>query len=285
MDALLEDLLELLKLERLEDNLFRGHSRDIGSKQVFGGQVLGQALIAATRTVENRKVHSLHAYFLRPGDMSAPIVYDVDRSRDGRNFTVRRVVAIQHGRPIFNFSASFHTLEEGVDHQEPMPGVPGPDGLRDSMSYSMEHIEVIPEKLRRFFMHCRPFEFRPVEPPEIQQPSKRPARQHIWFRATDRLPDDDGLHRCLLSYVSDYNLVMTAILPHGLSLIRGNLKIASLDHAMWFHRPPKVDQWLLYACDSPSASGARGLARGMIFQQDGTLVASTVQEGLIRVSR
>ena len=283
MDPLLKDLLELMELEQLEVNLFRGQSRDIGSTRVFGGQVLGQALIAATRTVENRTVHSLHAYFLRAGDVNAPIVYDVDRQRDGRSFTARRVVAIQHGRSIFNLAASFQVAEEGIDHYDPIPDVPGPEGLRDSMSFNLEHLEAAPEKMRRFLLHARPFEFRPVEPPEIVAPEPRPARQHVWFRAVDRLPDDDGLHRCLLSYVSDYNLVPTVTLPHGISTIQGNVQMASLDHAMWFHRPARVDEWLLYALDSPSASGARGLAHGKIYRQTGELVASTAQEGLVRI--
>lgn len=284
MNPLLTELIELLKLERLEDNLFRGISRDIGTTHVYGGQVLGQALSAAAYTVdEDRFPHSLHAYFLRAGDIKAPIVYEVDRSRDGRSFSARRVVAIQHGRPIFTMAASFQGQEEGIDHQAPMPDVPGPDGLEDSAVLAKDYVEKVPLKMRRFLMRDRPFEFRPVDntDPHIKEP--RPAVNRYWFRTCDTLPDDPALHRSLLAYVSDYNLLTTATLPHGLSFLRGNVQMASLDHAMWFHRPFRMDEWLLYAVDSPSASGARALTGGYIFKQDGTLVASTAQEGLIRV--
>ncbi len=279
----LGDLLSLMRLERLEDNLFRGQSRDIGSLRVFGGQVLGQALSAASRTVAERSAHSLHAYFLRAGDVEAPIVYEVDRSRDGKSFTNRRVVAIQHGRPILNLAASFQRHEEGLEHQAGMPEVPRPQTLSDSRDYQPEDVRKVPEKMRRYMTTRRPFEFRHVEQPDLLEPRKRPARQHIWFRAIGDLPHEQGLHRVLLAYVSDYNLIGTATLPHGISFLQGNVQMASLDHAMWFHRPVRVDQWLLYSLDSPSASGARGLARGQIFTEDGVLVASTAQEGLIRL--
>ena len=275
------DLIEVLQLERLEKNLFRGQSRDIGSPRVFGGQVLGQALSAAQQTVEGRVVHSLHAYFLRAGDVTAPIVYDVDRSRDGRSFTSRRVVAIQHGQQIFHMAASFQVEEAGFDHQDPMPDVPGPDELRDASEYHPEG--EIPEKLSRFVMRQRPFEFRPVHAPAFVTADPQPPYQQTWFRFAGALPDDPDLHRTILSYVSDYSLIGTATLPHGISFYESNVQVASLDHGMWFHRFARVDDWLLYACDSPSASGSRGLARGQIFTRDGKLVASTIQEGLIRL--
>lgn len=283
MHPVLADLLHLLQLERIEKNIFRGESRDIGSAQVFGGQVLGQALSAANYTVEDRHVHSLHGYFLRRGDMDAPIVYEVERARDGRSFSTRRVVAIQHGRPIFNMSASFQVEETGLDHQPPMPDVKGPEGLTDVTSLSDDVLSRVPQKMRRFLTQARPFEFRPVEPIELVEPSKREAVQNIWVRALDRLPDDVQLHRSLLAYLSDYQLLGTATLPHGLRFGLGKVQMASLDHAMWFHRPFRVDEWLLYHMDAPNASGARGLARGQLFSESGALVASTAQEGLIRI--
>ena len=283
MNRLLEDLLKVMTLERLELDLFRGESRDIGSPQVFGGQVLGQALMAATATVEARAAHSLHAYFLRRGDFNSPIVYEVDRARDGNHFSTRRVVAIQHGAQIFNLSASFQSAEEGLDHQLPMPQVPPPETLETLETHLKGVLETLPPVMRRGLEQKRPFEFRLVEPPYfLRQGPVAPVR-HVWFRAVDRLPDDDSLHRCLLAYVSDFYLLDTALMPHAVSLTR-KLTIASIDHAMWFHRPARVDEWLLYATDSPSASGARGLARGSVFSRDGRLVASTSQEGLLRVS-
>ncbi|NOX67828.1 MAG: acyl-CoA thioesterase II [Gammaproteobacteria bacterium] len=283
MHAVLTDLIQLLVLERIEDNIFRGESRDIGSAQVFGGQVLGQALSAAHRTVEGRVAHSLHAYFLRRGDMEAPIIYEVDRARDGGSFSVRRVVAIQHGRPIFNLAASFQVLEDGLEHQASMPIVDGPDGLQDVTEVPVDKLAVIPEKMRRFLTDKRPFEFRPVQAVNFSRTEKRPPIKQIWIRAVDRLPDDPALHQVLLAYVSDYELLGTSVLPHGLPFGRGKVQMASLDHALWFHRACRVDEWLLYSFDSPNASGARGFARGQFFKQDGTLVASTAQEGLVRV--
>ncbi len=282
MDQRLEDVIALLELEQLEVNLFRGDSRDIGSPQVFGGQVLGQSLVAAYRTVEARACHSLHAYFLRRGDFDAPIVYQVDRSRDGQSFTNRRVVAIQHGEQIFHMSCSFQVTEPGMDHSAAMPDVPPPEALRDFQSYHEELLAELPEKVRRFFEHRRPFEFRPVRMPNYVNPEPLPPAKQVWFRTVDRVPsDEDRVHRCLLAYVSDYNLLDTATLPHAASF--AHLQMASIDHAMWFHRPFRVDEWMLYAVDSPSASGARGFARGSIFTRDGRLVASTAQEGLIRL--
>ncbi len=284
MRPILEDLVRLLTLERLDANLFRGESRDIGSARVFGGQVLGQALAAANNTVEDRAVHSLHAYFLRKGDHTSPIIYEVDRQRDGRSFSSRRVVAVQHGHPILNLAASFQRFEEGLEHQAAMPQVPPPDGLADFTEYRRQLLDRIPEsKLPRYLLHDRPFEFRPVEPPEFLDPEPGEPRAHVWLRTVDRLPDDDDLHRAVLAYVSDYYLIGAATRPHGISFFSRKLQLASLDHALWFHRPFRVDEWLLYAIESPSAAGARGLSRGQIFRADGTLVAVVAQEGVMRV--
>ncbi len=284
MDARLAELLALLELERLEVNIFRGASHDIGSPQVFGGQVLGQALRAACATVEpSRTSHSLHAYFLQRGDFNAPIVYFVDRSRDGHSFSTRRVTAIQHGAQIFHMSASFQVPQPGVEHQIVMPDVPPPESLPDSAVPPRATLEALPEKMRQFWARARPFEFRMIEPLDLAHPHKAPPRQHIWIRAVDRVPDDDALHRSLLAYVSDFHLLNTATLPHALLFLSGKLILASIDHAMWFHWPLRVDEWFLYAIDSPSASGSRGFSRGAVFTRDGRLVASTAQEGLLRV--
>jgi acyl-CoA thioesterase II len=287
MDRLLEDLIKVMTLERLELNLFRGESRDIGSPQVFGGQVLGQALVAASATVEGRDVHSLHAYFLRRGDVNSPIVYEVDRARDGNHFSTRRVVAVQHGEQIFNMSASFQLPESGLEHQLSMPQVPAPEDLPGLESLLENVLPQLPPGMRRILQQKRPFEFRPVEVPSFLRPQTPAAssspRRNLWFRAVDRLPDDDALHRCLLAYVSDFYLLDTAMIAHGISQLQTKLTIASIDHAMWFHRRVRVDDWLLYSTDSPSASGARAFARGSVFARDGRLVASTCQEGLVRV--
>ena len=283
MHPVLEDLLHLLRLERIEDNIFRGESRDIGSAQVFGGQVLGQALSAAHHTVGDRIAHSLHAYFLRRGDMDAPILYDVDRARDGGSFSVRRVVAIQHGRPIFNLAASFQKAEQGLEHQAEMPDVPGPDGLQDATEVSHDVLDRIPQKMRRYLTEKRPFEFRPVRPLNFSKPEILPPVKYIWVKAVDELPDDSSVHQNLLAYLSDYELLGTSTLPHGLMFGSGKVQMASLDHAVWFHREVRVDKWLLYSMDSPNASGARGFSRGEFFTEAGTLVASTAQEGLVRV--
>jgi acyl-CoA thioesterase II len=295
MDRLLEDLIKVMTLERLELNLFRGESRDIGSPQVFGGQVLGQALVAASATVEGRDAHSLHAYFLRRGDVNSRIVYEVDRARDGNHFSTRRVIAVQHGEQIFNMSASFQEPESGLEHQLSIPQVPAPEELPDLESLLEKVLPRLPADMRRLLQQKRPFEVRPVEPPPFLQPrttsappiASAPAssspRRNLWFRAVDRLPDDDALHRCLLAYVSDFYLLDTAMLAHGISHLQTKLTVASIDHAMWFHRRARVDDWLLYSTDSPSASGARAFARGSVFARDGRLVASTCQEGLVRV--
>jgi acyl-CoA thioesterase II len=284
-DRRLADLLQLLELERLEDNLFRGESRDIGSPQVFGGQVLGQALSAAAATVDDRVVHSLHAYFLRRGDSNASIVYEVDRSLDGHSFSNRRVVAIQHGQQIFNMTASFQVAEDGFNHQVAMPQVPQPESLPDSYGPPAQLLARLPERVRRFFEQPRPFEFRTVRPIEYLHPRREAPVREIWFRAVAALADDEMLHRRLLAYVSDFFLLDTATLPHGTSLLNPSIVMASIDHAMWFHRPLRVDDWLLYAIDSPSASGARGFARASVFARDGRLVASAAQEGLVRLRK
>lgn len=284
MNAQLADLRRQFELERLEVNLFRGFSRDTGSPQVFGGQVLGQALMAAHTTIDDeRVVHSLHAYFLRRGDFNKPIVYSVDRSRDGGSFSARRVVAIQNGEQIFICSASFQTPEKGLEYQVTAPSVPPPEELAPFAKPSQAEIDKLPEKLKRWLEIERPFEFRPVQPYNPLRPvATEPVRQ-VWIRAVDKLPDDMALHRCLLAYVSDYWLLDTSTMPHGSSFLRGNLIMASIDHAIWFHRPARVDEWLLYSLDSPSSSGARGFARGSFYTRDGVLAASTAQEGLIRL--
>jgi acyl-CoA thioesterase-2 len=281
--AILADLVKLLELERIEDRIFRGESRDLGGSRVFGGQVLGQALTAASYTVQDRHVHSLHAYFLVAGDVNAPIIYEVEVARDGKSFSNRRVVAIQHGQPIFNMTASFQVPEEGLEHAAPMPQVPGPEGLADVRELPADVLEKIPEKMRRFLTHERPFEFRPVEPIQVIAPPRAPPMRHIWVKTVETLPDNADLHRNVLAYVSDYQLVSTATLPHGIHFAEGNVQLASLDHAMWFHRPFRADEWLLYAMESPNASGGRGLALGKFFARDGRLVASTAQEGVVRV--
>ena len=279
MDPRLAQLQQLLELERLEDDLFRGESRDIGSPQVYGGQVLGQALKAAYATVEpGRTAHSLHAYFLRRGDFNAPIVYFVDRSRDGHSFTSRRVTAIQHGEQIFNLSASFQVGQAGLEHQQAAPPAPPPESLGDGDLFGPGLAERLTPRLKQYFLHDRPFEFRAVPPRAPGLPERM-----LWLRAVDRLGDDDTLHRCLLAYVSDFQLLSTALLPHESAFIGQRLVIASIDHVMWFHHPLRVDDWLLYVTDSPSASGARGFARGSFYDRSGRLVASTAQEGLMRV--
>jgi acyl-CoA thioesterase-2 len=278
------ELAGLLQLERLEDNLFRGQSRDIGTKFVFGGQVLGQALAAAQQTVDpNRQAHSLHAYFLRAGDIDAPIVYSVERARDGGSFSSRRVVAIQHGQPILNGSISFQVPEHGVEHQTAMPEVPMPEDIAPMQPLSPERLAKLPEKVQRWLGAEAPIEFRHVWPQDKLNPVKRPPIQHIWFRLSAPVGDDVALHRALLAYASDFNLIGTATLPHGIAYYSRNVQMASLDHALWFHRPFRIDEWLLYSCDSPTAQDGRGLARGQIFSRDGRLVASTAQEGLIRL--
>ena len=277
-----KDLIALLQVEQLELNLFRGVSGDIGSPNVFGGQVLGQALAAASRTVVGRRAHSLHAYFLRAGDKTAPIVYDVDRIRDGKSFTTRRVVAIQHGRPIFNMSASFQVAEAGDEHQDEMPQVPQPEELENEVKVREQWLKNAPEGVSLAFLRKRPLELREVSPMNPFSPEPAPPRFLCWVRATEPLPQDVVLQQSMLAYASDFSLLQSAMLPHAMTFAQRDLQIASLDHSMWFHREFSLDDWLLYSTDSPSATGSRGLCRGQFFTRDGRLVASTAQEGLIR---
>ncbi|MHB1487118.1 MAG: acyl-CoA thioesterase [Acidimicrobiales bacterium] len=282
MTSALDDLVALLDLEVIEVNIFRGVNPHEKRQRVFGGQVAGQALVAAGRTVDKGTIHSLHAYFMRPGDPLVPILYEVDRIRDGRSFTTRRVVAIQHGRAIFNLSASFHVHEEGVEHQTPMPEVVPPE----SLPTFTERMAPYAEKLGDWYYRPRPIDQRYVDAPvRAQNDEIRQPRQQVWIRADGRLGDDPLLHACVVAYASDMSLLDSVILPHRISWEDPNFMGASLDHAMWFHRPFRADEWLLYDQVSPSASGARGLAFGSIFTADGRLAVSVVQEGLIRVPR
>jgi acyl-CoA thioesterase-2 len=285
LNETLASLLRQLDLEQLEVNLFRGQSRDMWGPRVFGGQVIGQALIAAGRTVEERAPHSLHAYFLLPGDVDAPIVYQVERVRDGRSFSARRVQAIQHGRPILSMIASFQAPETGLEHAAPMPDVPPPDSLPSATELNERWIAGagnVPRKAAEALLAPSAVEFRPVAPQNPLAPSPREPRQAVWFRAVDRVPDDPRLHSAILAYASDYHLVGTALRPHGRSWFQRTMAVASIDHALWFHREARVDGWLLYVMDSPSAQGARGLARGLVYEAGGRLVASVAQEGLMR---
>ena len=283
MRDVLRELVDLLSLERIEANIFRGQSQDLGWGAIFGGQALGQALSAAAQTVpEDRPVHSLHGYFLRQGDAHHPVVYDVDCIRDGKSFTTRRVVAIQRGRAIFSLSASFQVVEPGYDHQDPMPDVPGPDELLSEVEIARRHVDRIPPALRERATAERPIEIRPVERVNPLRPTKHAPRRCVWYRAADPLPDDPSLHRYLLAYASDFHFLGTAMQPHAVSWLLPGMQVASLDHAMWFHRPFRLDDWLLHVIESPSASGARGLVRGRFFTRDGILVATTAQEGLMR---
>ncbi len=278
MQDALDAVLELLDIEPIEVNIFRGVQPDEDRQRVFGGQVAGQALVAAARTVEAGSVHSLHSYFLRPGDPSIPILYEVDRIRDGRSFTTRRVVAIQHGRAIFNLQASFHTEESGFDHQASMPEVPAPDELPSRAQLREEQPDLFPAMWRD---RPQPIDMRYVTELPYRYSEGRAPEQMVWMRANGSMPDDPVKHTCLLTYLSDMTLLDTAIIPHT-SPYRDDMMNASLDHLMWFHRPFRADEWMLYVTDSPSASGSRGLNRGMVFAQDGTLIASVAQEGLMR---
>jgi len=278
----IQEVLALLDLDKIEENIYRGASPDDRVQRVFGGQVLGQALVAAARTVEGRVCHSLHAYFLRAGDPKVPILYEVDRSRDGTSFTSRRVVAIQHGRPIFTLEASFQLLEPGYEHQFDMPDVPQPESLPSEEELRAKILDLLSEEARAWVSRPRPFETRPVDPREYFTPAKRPPHEMLWIRATGAVPGDLALHQCLLAYASDMSLLDTGLLPHGIGWFDKKVQMASLDHAMWFHRPFRVDDWLLYVQDSPSASGARSFNRGLLYGRDGKLVASVAQEGLMR---
>ncbi|MCZ7526214.1 MAG: acyl-CoA thioesterase II [Acidimicrobiia bacterium] len=281
MGTALDELLALLELEQLEVNLFRGTSPDERRQRVFGGQVAAQALVAAGRTVEpDRFVHSLHAYFLRPGDPTVPIVYDVDRIRDGRSFTTRRVVAVQHGRAIFNLAASFHLDEDGFEHQGAMPEVPAPERLPTMAERVVELADQLDPDTRDWLGRERPIDIRSVHAPRWLDRRPRPAVQDVWIRANGDLPDDPLVHACVVAYASDMTLLDTVVQPHDVP--PGGLMVASLDHAMWFHRRFRADEWLLYHQRSPAAAGARGLAEGSIFTIDGSLVVTVVQEGLVR---
>jgi acyl-CoA thioesterase-2 len=275
-------LLSILDLEPLEHNLFRGRSPQVGWQRVFGGQVIGQALVACCRTVESRQPHSLHAYFLLAGDPSVPIIYEVDRIRDGKSFTTRRVVAIQHGRPIYAMTVSFHVQEEGFDHRVPMPAVPPPEQLPSEQEIKQTVLPMMPDPVRKYYERERPIELRPVEFGRYLGQRQAGDKFHVWIRTTGPLPDDPAIHQCVLAYASDMTLLDTSLIPHGKTVFQKEIQPASLDHALWFHRPFRADDWLLYAQDSPSAYGARGFSRGLIFARDGTLVASVAQEGLIR---
>ncbi len=288
MASAVQEVLDILDLEPLEVNLFRGRSPQSRWQRVFGGQVIGQALVAACRTVEDvtaRPPHSLHAYFLLGGDPKVPIIYEVDRIRDGKSFTTRNVKAIQHGRAIFSMSVSFHLSEPGLTHQVKMPAVPKPDQLPSDEELKDRIYPLLPEPARRYYERERPIEFRPVEFSRYLGEKSENGRFDIWIRATGRLPDEPAIHQCVLAYASDMMLLDAALIPHGRSVFSEDIMAASLDHALWFHRPFRADEWLLYAQDSPSLANSRGFSRGLIFASDGTLVASVAQEGLLRQRR
>ena len=285
MNRVLQDLVSLLDLEPLEVNMFRGQSRDLGGKSVYGGQVIGQALVAAARTVEGAVPHSLHAYFLRPGDMAMPIVYEVDRVRDGRTFTARRVQAIQHGEPILSLIASFQKPEAGLDHQIAMPKVAPPEQLEFAHVLRrgwLANAGEVPERVHAAMTREVAIEFKPVNPWNPLKPEPREPAQHVWLRAAGKLPDNPLLHTCVLAYATDFNLLSTALLPHGKSWFTKGMIVASIDHALWFHRDVRVDDWLLYCMDAPTSQGARGFSRGLIFDRGGRLVCSVTQESLMR---
>jgi acyl-CoA thioesterase-2 len=285
MSSAVQSLLEILDLETLEQNLFRGRSPQDRWQRVFGGQVIGQALVAACRTVGGRQPHSLHAYFLIGGDPKVPIIYEVDRIRDGKSFTTRRVVAIQHGQAIFTLMVSFHNDEPGLEHQAPMPDVPPPEDLPSEAQIKATILPGMPEAVQRYYKSERPIELRPVEYGRYLGKKSESGKVNVWMRTTGKLPDDPAIHQCVLAYASDLSLLDAALVPHGRSLFEKEFMGASLDHALWLHRPFRADDWLLYAQESPSMTGSRGFARGLIFTRDGTLVASVAQEGLVRIRR
>ena len=282
MSRALEQLLSILDLEPLEVNLFRGLSPQVGWQRVFGGQVIGQALVAACRTVDGRMAHSLHAYFLRAGDPTVPIIYEVDRIRDGTSFSTRRVVAVQHGQAIFSMAASFHKDEPGLHHQMKMPDVPPPEALPSEAELKEKLIDRLPEPVKAYWQRERPIEIRPVDLSRYVSPKNRAPTQQVWIKATGELSDGPALHQCVLAYASDFTLLDTALIAHGRFVFDPRLMLASLDHAIWFHRSFRADDWLLYAQDSPSSGAGRAFCRGTLFTREGELVASTAQEGLIR---
>lgn len=279
----LERLVGILDLERLEQNLFRGRSPDNGWQRVYGGQVLAQALIAAHQTVDGPRVaHSLHGYFIIGGDPKHPIVYEVEHVRDGASFATRRVKALQHGRQIFLMTCSFHVIEEGYSHQQPMPEVPAPDSLPSSAELMRQLVDKLPANMRGYWSSELPMDMRPVDMSRYLSRQPRDPKQMIWMRSNGELPDNPALHKAILAYASDFTLLDTALIGHGKLLFDADIQLASLDHAMWFHRPMRIDDWLLYVQDSPSAHGSRGFCRGSVFTRDGVLVASLTQEGLMR---
>ncbi len=283
MSQVLDELLDLLTLETIEQGLYRANSQDLGFGRVFGGQVIGQALAAAKQTVSTEfSINSFHSYFLRMGDVKKPIVYDVETIRDGRSIATRRVKAIQYGQPIFYLTASFHILEQGFDHQSPMPQVDGPDNLKSELDIAREFKHMIPESVREKFTTDGPIEIRPVEAVNILSPSKLDPKRHIWMKANGKLPDDTRVHKYLLGYASDFSFLTVAGQPHAISFMTPKLQMATIDHSMWFHRDFRFDDWLLYEVDSPSASGGRGFVTGKFFNRQGKLVASTAQEGVMR---
>ncbi len=284
MSQLLDDLVALLSLEQIEENMFRGVSQDLGFRQLYGGQVLGQCVSAASQTVDaERHVHSLHGYFLRPGDASLPVVYLVDRVRDGGSFSTRRVTAVQKGAPIFTCSASFQNDEEGLSHQLQMPDVPGPESFKSETELARDAAAFLPPRMLERATSAKPIEIRPVTSGNPYEPVVREPVKYVWFRADGTLPDERQLHKYLLGYASDFNLLTTSMLPHGVSVFQKFMQVASLDHSLWFHADLRMDDWLLYAMDSPWSGNGRGFARGSIFNRRGQLVASVAQEGLTRV--
>ena len=284
MSQVLDDLLSLLSLEQIEIGLFRGQSQDLGFGHVFGGQVMGQALSAAKQTVAaERKIHSLHSYFLRAGDEKLPIGYEVENMRDGGSFSARRVSAIQKGRPIFHMTCSFQEPEEGFNHQAIMPQVPGPEGLLNQQELALTMRDKVPPSILEKFMADAPIEMRLVNPLHPFAPKETEPYRYVWMRANGPMPNDAHIHEYLLAYASDFNFLVTAAQPHGVSFLSPGVRMATIDHAMWFHRPINMGEWLLYSIDSPNASGGRGYVRGQFFNQQGELVASSTQEGLIRM--
>ena len=281
-NAAMGKLVDTLELEQLEQNLFRGSSPDDGWQRVFGGQVVGQALRAATHTVKNRYAHSLHAYFMRPGDPKIPIIYEVELTREGRSFATRRVIAIQHGKPIFTMSCSFHLEERGFTHQIDMPDVPSPEELPSEDELRDQLLQKMPDLIGAYWLKDRPVEVRPVDISRYLDPQKASPVQHVWLRPTGALPDDLPVHQCAIAFATDISLLDTALAPHSRTLFDPRLTMASIDHALWFHKPVKFNDWMLYSTDSPMTHGARGFTRGTLFTRDGDLIASAAQEGLIR---
>ena len=283
MSQVLNELTALLTLETIEQGIYRGQSQDLGFRALFGGQVMGQAVSAAHETVDpSRHVHSLHSYFLRPGDARKPVVYQVENIRDGKSFSTRRVSAIQHGQAIFYMTISFQTQEKGFEHQDTMPDVPAPETLKGYSDFVLENQHLIPEAKRGIFLAEKPIEMRPVKQYNWLKPEKCQPTCQMWIRSNGKLPDDVGIHNYILAYISDYSFLPTALFPHGVSYWQPNFQLATIDHSMWFHRPFRIDDWLLYDIQSPSACGGRGLVRGQIYNREGDLIASTMQEGVMR---